>query len=280
MCEIKIINGIKTNPKYIVIRQKNKKIVYILWIMSITEATGSSLIIWFRNKHTQQISVLVGKESNYIEDNTDVCRLLFQHGVEIKRAQTFVPFNPLVSWDKTEEIKRSSYFRKMAQKIENILHTEVRYDTPQYNSLRKEWTVHYRYLSGIRKGIVKGGRNTKTELPLQTIKRECCEELFQCADFPMTYLGVSDHYAVFFHQIYQLSYIRQLMAEIRKRSFSKYGEMWDFEFVPIETILENRKEYNKKTVGAIELFCQSVQQAPLSTGINKHQMTNLGYPYE
>lgn len=225
--------------------------------MSITEATGSSLIIWFRNKINGQISVLVGKESNYIEDNSDICRTLSQQGVEIKRAQKFIPY---VFQNENEESRRATYFRKMAKKIGDILKTEVRYDTPLYDSVKREWTVHYRHLTGpfARKGIVKGGRCSATELPLQTIKRECCEELYQYADFPMTYLGVADHYAVFFHQIYQLGYIKNIMWELHKRSVSKYGEMWDFEFVPLQTILENRKEYNKKTVGALELFHKSL----------------------
>ena len=148
----------------------------------------------------------------------------------------------------------------MAQRIGEILKTEVRYDTPLYNQATREWTVHYRHLSGpfARKGIIKGGRCSPEEQPLQTIKRECCEELYHCADFPMTYLGVADHYAVFFHQIYHLGYIKNIMRELQKRSVSKYGEMWDFEFVSLPTILENRKEYNKKTVGALELFHKSL----------------------
>ena len=239
--------------------------------MSITEATGSSLIIWFRNKNDGQILVLVGKESNYIEDNSDICRTLSQQGIEIKRAQKFISYgfgNRVRSNSTTschcEEYRRATYFRKMSKKIGEILKTEVRYDTPLYNATTKEWTVHYRHLTGpfTRKGIIKGGKCSAEELPLQTIKRECCEELYQCADFPMTYLGVADHYAVFFHQIYHLGHIKNIMWELQKRSVSKYGEMWDFEFVPLHTILENRKEYNKKTVGALELFYKSL---PYST---------------
>lgn len=215
------------------------------------EATGSSLIIWFRNQVNQQIYVLVGKESNYIEDNVEVCRILLQNGLDIQQAQRFSDVGNRVD-------DKMAYFRKGAQKIEDVLHTEVHYDTPVYHIDKKEWTVHYRHLTGIRKGIVKGGRHTKEEAPIQTIKRECCEELYQYANFPMTYLGMADHYAVYFHQIYQLNYVHKLMAEIQKRRVSKYGEIWDFEFVPLDTILENRREYNKKTVVAIELFCQTL----------------------
>lgn len=217
------------------------------------EATGSSLIIWFRNKTDGQIYVLVGKESNYIEDNSEICSRLSKHGIEIKRAQRFISFSANKCGD---EHRRAAYFKKMSIKIGEILKTEVRYDTPIYDATAQEWTVHYRHITGpfFRKGIIKGGRCSMDELPLQTIKRECCEELFHCADFPMTYLGIADHYAVYFHQIYHLGYIKNMMWELHKRSISKYGEMWDFEFVPLQAILENRKEYNKKTVGAIELF--------------------------
>lgn len=228
--------------------------------MSIKEATGSSLIIWFRNKINGEISVLVGKESNYIEDNNDICKTLSQQGIEIKRVQKFISYSGGSPHGKGEDFRKTTYFRKMAQKIGEILKTEVRYDTPLFNSTTREWTVHYRHLSGpfTRKGIIKGGRCSAEEPLLQTIKRECCEELYHCADFPMTYLGVADHYAVFFHQIYRLSYIKNIMWELQKRSVSKYGEMWDFEFVPLQDILENRKDYNKKTVGALELFNKSL----------------------
>ena len=232
--------------------------------MSITEATGSSLIIWFRDRNNGKISVLVGKESNYIEDNTYICCVLFQQGVEIKRAQKFISYGYVSQ--KCDEYRRTTYFRKIAKKIGEILKTEVRYDTPQYNIDNREWTVHYRHLTEpfVRKGIIKGGRCSAEDLPLQTIKRECSEELYQYADFPMTYLGVADRYAVFFHQIYRLGYIKNIMWELQKRSVSKYGEMWDFEFVPLQTILENRREYNKKTVGALELFYKSL---PYATGV-------------
>lgn len=226
--------------------------------MSITEATGSSLIIWFRNKKDNQIYVLVGKESNYIEDNDEYCKIILQQGVEIKRAQKYISYG----YRPCEELRRTTYFRKMSRKIGEILKKEVRYDTPVYNKETREWTVHYRHLSFpfVRKGIIKGGRCSTDELPLQTIKRECCEELFQCANFPMTYLGVADKYAVFFHQIYEMEYIKKIMWELQKRSALRYGEMWELEFVLLQTIMENKKEYNKKTVSALELFQKSLPQ--------------------
>jgi len=226
--------------------------------MSTTEIKGSSLIIWYRDKNHGEISVLVGKESNYIEDNYNICQTLLEQGVNIKRAQRFISFT--CKHGNGEKYRRATYFRRMAKKIGEILKTEVRYDTPLCNPSTGEWTVHYRHLSGplVRKGIVKGGRCSAEELPLQTIKRECCEELFQYADFPMTYLGIADHYAVFFHQIYHLDYVKKIMWELQKRSVSKYGEMWDFEFVPLQAILKNCNEYNRKTVGALKLFYKTL----------------------
>lgn len=207
------------------------------------ESSGSSLIIWFRHHYTKEIFILVGKETNYVEDNPGYCDALAKQGLSIHAFQE----------NKTRNIP---FFEHTAKTIGDVLKMEVRYDTPVYNPSKHVWNVHYRHLHGckFRKGIIKGGKIQQNELPWQTVKRECCEEFCKIPDFRTTYVGVAADYSVFFHQIFHPWQISWFMKQMDSLKTQRYGELWDLSFVSLQDVWKDRYSYNRKTVEAIALF--------------------------
>ena len=110
---------------------------------------GATVVIWYRDKPTGEIYVLVGQESRYLSDDYDSEEL---------REKQFLKTEGKVTNDDFTQIKNR--FGQMAKELEKKYPDlgEIRFDTPKRVS-GKGFLVNYRYLDETKSkyGILKGG---------------------------------------------------------------------------------------------------------------------------
>ena len=131
---------------------------------------SATVVIWYRDKTTGEIYILVGQESRYLSD---------EHNSEELREKQYFAHEKKVTNDDFTQIKM--HFGQMAKELEKKYPDlgEIRFDTPKRVS-GKGFSVNYRYLDETKSkyGILKGGVEADDDNDMQkTAFREVTEEI-------------------------------------------------------------------------------------------------------
>lgn len=239
-------------------------------------AIRGSAIVFTHTDDAGVIHVLRGKESKYLTDDAR-CNTLTDPVTGAKftlasfqaRQQYTAPAGQALD---QATISAKNEFTNRAHAIAAANGGfNIRYDTPVTANAAApfSFTVNFRYLAPDAKyGIIKGKREG-AEDPRLTAKREFYEEVgvnYNEFAFRTTRIGADEiinHGYKLFNSSTNILAVGpvtrdvahgQILAAIANRTLRRYGEMYDLEFVPMDTIMADYASFNGISKSSITSF--------------------------
>jgi len=211
---------------------------------------GASIVIYYTD-YFGEISILVGKESNYLKEQTMI------NNIRVNQKE-------IESFEKVEgdipSAKRK--FQKTAEDLSKKYGTEIRYDEVIQTGNNKCTTTFRCVIPGSYLGIVKGGKKPNETDSKDTIHREIQEEIGliiskklikNILPLPHCVKGNGRKYDTFMYQV-DLSGKTSFDTKILDRKMKHSGEMFDLEFKSLDDIKNNLANYNFYSKCALENF--------------------------
>lgn len=223
----------------------------------------SGVLVYHIDPITQKCSVLVGKESIFLQDGIENRNLLHPDtGLPFSK-ETFSEYQNVTAENANIA---TQLFNWRAQALSLALMQPIKYDKPRYFQESGIYRVHFRIQKFQNAGIIKG-RMDDGESPLRTALRELHEEV----GISVKQVRLSWEYKDGMDYMYsanvndkQRKEIEEVIAE---RNRVSYGEMFDLQFVPLSQKGLNRysKRYNDASHKALMRFKKKRKDANLST---------------
>jgi 8-oxo-dGTP pyrophosphatase MutT (NUDIX family) len=237
-----------------------------------TPQPGAAAIIWFEDE-TGEKKILVGKESNYVSDIFANKTNFTDEDRELLDAMENLTVDDI---NRVKEVCRD-FTNELEYMIKdkNILRdTRIQYDTPEKTMIKIKdeddkpgYSLKYRYLhDNFRKGVIKGGYNEEADKKnedgsnntKETIMREIREEVgMKVEPKDVILIGKCEDYDVYSIKIPQ-KHIKTFENAIKSRKERKSGEVYDLEFTKLSTIRSELRNYNFKSICAIDVFVNMI----------------------
>ena len=189
----------------------------------------AGVIVYHVDPTTQKCSVLVGRESVFLQDTIE--------GRNLLHPDTGIPFTK-ETFSEYQNVKAENangatqLFNWRAQALSLALMQPVKYDKPRFFQSTGIYRVHYRIQKFQNAGIIKG-RMDDGESPVRAALRELHEEV----GISVKQLWLSWEYKDALDHIYSVKVDDKQRKEmedvIAERNRVSYGEMFDLQFIPL-----------------------------------------------
>ncbi len=205
--------------------------------MNIVNWKGAGVVIMF--ELTDKKFILVGKETRYLSDyNNTINNPSIFNSPSLKESEIYNIFTL-----KAKEIGNIDIFTDQPK------HVFITYDKPILQN--NYWSANYRILprnkDKIFFGVPKGGKLLCDDRPMDTVIRECEEEIgYKMDENRLEYLGTEKGYVFYIHKI---SYIEldKIKRDVKERLNKNIGELQDIQFMELQEIKQRIDEFNGLT---------------------------------
>ena len=191
--------------------------------------TRAGVIVYHVDPITQTCSVLVGRESMFLQDIIEKRNLLNPDTGVVFTKETFSEYQNVKADNPNTA---TQLFNWRAQALSLGLMQPVKYDKPRFFQEKGIYRVHFRIQKFQNAGIIKG-RMDDGESPVCAALRELHEEV----GISVKQLWLSWEYKDALDYIYSVKVNDQQRKEIEEviaeRNRVSYGEMFDLQFVPL-----------------------------------------------